>query len=176
MRLCRGRDEGFRVFPATVLRNCLGYNDSRWHWCSTLRGRTKWGSTQQCLTILEVSGTKSFETLYLRPGLLHPGTQLLSSDLQQTHVAMHADREALQKVPKCRHTAAHQTHTKLNLFPFCTSQQSAGHHAAALSTEHFYRRTSGHCLGNVRAVTDLIRPVPLTAPCPPVRIITTDTT
>ena len=34
---------------------------------------------------------------------------------------------ALQKVPKCRHTAAHQTQTKLNPFPFCTSQQSTGH-------------------------------------------------
>jgi hypothetical protein len=60
---------------------------------------------------------------------------------------------------------------KLNLFPFCTSQQSTGHHAAALSTAQLYRRTSGHCLGNVRAVTDQIRPVPLTAPCPRVRII-----
>ena len=53
-----------------------------------------------------------------------------------------------------------------NLFPFCTSQQSTGHHAAALSTAQLYRRTSGHRLGNVRAVTGLIRPVPLTAPCP----------
>jgi hypothetical protein len=53
-----------------------------------------------------------------------------------------------------------------NPFPFCTSQQSTGHHAATLSTAQLYRRTSGHRLGNVRAVTDLIRPVPLTAPCP----------
>ena len=49
-----------------------------------------------------------------------------AAHLTQPHVAMHATRAALHKVPKCRHTVAHQTQTKLNLFPFCTSQQSIG--------------------------------------------------
>jgi hypothetical protein len=60
---------------------------------------------------------------------------------------------------------------KTHPFPLCTSQQSTGHHAAALSTAYLYRRTSRHCLGNVRVVNDLIRPVPLMPPCLPVRII-----
>ena len=134
-----------------------------------MRARTNWESTQQCLIMLEVSGTKSFETLYLRPGLLHPDTQLFCSALQQIHVAMHADRAALQKVPKCRHTAAHQTKNAAqcsSLFPFCTSEQPTCHHADAftytrftLSTAHLYRRTSGHCVDIFSAVNILCTPV-----------------
>ena len=114
--------------------------------------------------MLEVSGTKSFETLYLRPDQLHPGTQLFSSDLQQTHVTMHAD---LQKLPKCRHTAANKSQPQCSArFAFCTSQQSTCHHALAftytrfsLSTAHLYRRTSGHCVDIFSAINVLCTPV-----------------
>jgi hypothetical protein len=44
---------------------------------------------------------------------------------------------AVSTPPKCRHTAAQQSQTKLILFPFCTSQQSAGHHAAAFTSKRF---------------------------------------